>query len=409
MNTYIKSKKTIMLVTIASMVIGFWWGHFALAPGVVKALFSALMILSAVFFPYGYIRNNDFDKISNAILRVILVLGVVAVVRSVLNEDVDMYALGNKWTTLFGNEYCALLLLPPLFTYLAVEPINVLYVKRINYQYMLLGAFFMFLFRFPLSTIVLLLPVFIPYVNRSYKLLIGVAVIHAVLGATLGNNPSRAFFLYLVFAIAAFYLVFIVRKIVVTRFFCISCIILPFFLFVSLLYNNGNEPSFFEKAQTYIIGKTKNKDLATDTRTFLYQEMALDLTKTDSWIWGKGAFAHYFSFSFDEGLNGRFGRISSEVPFLNFLMHGGIVYVFFYFLLFLYAIYKGLWKSNSKFVQCIAVVVTGWYFCSFVCDLTGARYYHILFFILLGCCLSDRFLKMTDDEIALLFYEGENV
>lgn len=410
MELYQKSKKTIMLVTIASIAVGFWWGHFAIAPGVVKAFFSALMLMSVLFFPYGYLQNNDFDKISNAILRVIILLSVVAVLRSVFNEEADMYAFGNKWMTLFGNEYCALLLLPPLFTYLASEPANILYVKTINYRYMLIGAFFIFLFKFPLATIVLVLPVFVPYVKRSYKLLIGVAVLHAVLGATLGLNPTRANFLYLLFAFAAFFLVFIVKKLAVTKIFCVSCVILPFFLFVSLLYsNNHNEPSFFESAQTYIIGKTENRDLATDTRTFLYREMALDLTKTNSWMFGKGAFAHYYSLWFDEGTNGRFGRIGSEVPFLNFLMHGGIVYVFFYFLLFLYAIYKGLWKSNNKFVQCIAVVVTGWYFCSFVCDLTGARYYHMLFFMLLGCCLSERFLNMNDEEIAMLFYEGEKL
>jgi len=410
MNSYIKSKKTIVLVMIASIAIGFFWGLYFQAPGVVKAIFSALMILSAFVFPYGYIRSNDFDKISNAILRIILALSVFSILRSVFNEDADMYAFGNKWTTLFGNEYCALLLLPPLFTYLATEPANILYAERINYQYMLIGAFFIFLFKFPLATIVLVLPVFVPYVKRSYKLLIGVAVLHTVLGATLGPNPTRANLLYLLFAVAAFFLVFVVRKKAVTKIFCISCVVLSFFFFVPLLYsNNHNEPSFFEKAQTYVIEKTENKDLATDTRTFLYREMALDLTKNDSWIWGKGAYAHYYSAWFGDRLNGRFGRIGSEVPFLNFLMHGGLVYVFFYFFLILYAIYKGLWKSNNRFVQCIAVVITGWFFCSFVCDLTGGRYYHMLLFMLLGCCLSERFLKMNDDEIAMLFYEGENI
>lgn len=410
MEYYQKSKHSIVLVLVATMAIQFFWGRYFLAPSVVKAFFSALMILSAFFFPYSFIRNNDFDKISNVILRVILFLSVVAILRSVFNENADMYAFGNKWTTLFGNEYCALLLLPPLFTYLATESMNILYVKKINYQYLFIGAFFIFLFKFPLSIIVLLLPVFVPYVKRGYKLLIGAAVLHAVMGATFGSNPARSNFIYLLFAFAAFFLVFVVKKLAITKIFCVSCIILPFFLFVSLLYsNNRNETSFFEKAQTYIIGKTENRDLATDTRTFLYREMALDLTKTNSWMFGKGAFAHYYSLWFDRGVNGRFGRLGSEVPFLNFLLHGGIIYVLFYFLLLFYAIYKGLWKSNNRFVQCIAVVVTGWFFCSFVCDLTGACYYHILFFMLLGCCLSNRFLNMNDDEIAMLFNEGEYV
>lgn len=100
MNSYIKSKKTIVLVMIASIAIGFFWGIYFQAPGAVKAVFSALMILSALVFPYGYIRNNVFDKISNTILRVIILLSVVAVLRSVFNEEADMYAFGNKWMTL---------------------------------------------------------------------------------------------------------------------------------------------------------------------------------------------------------------------------------------------------------------------------------------------------------------------
>jgi hypothetical protein len=29
--------------------------------------------------------------------------------------------------------------------------------------------------------------------------------------------------------------------------------------------------------------------------------------------------------------------------------------------------------------------------------------------MLLGCCLSERFLNMNDEEIAMLFYEGEKL
>ena len=232
-------------------------------------------------------------------------------------------------------------------------------------------------------------------------------MLQALLKATTGDNPTRAYFLTMLFALAAYLLAFVIKKKLITKIFCITCITLPLFLFIPMLFISRNMGlSFFEKSQSYLVDKVDDEELVTDTRTFLYFEMASDLTRTKSWVWGKGAFAYYYSDWFDLDVNGRFGRMSSEVPFLNFLMHGGLVYTCLYFLLLTYAVYNGLWKSNNMFVQSVAVVATGWFFCSFICDLTGARYYHMFFFMLLGCCFSKRFLSMSDDEIALLFDDG---
>lgn len=403
MERYNISINSISLVTIATIAISFLWGLYFQAPSVVKAIFSVLMILSAVIFPYKLINKNDFDKTSNFLLKGLLILSVVAIVRSIFNDDPDMYSFGNKWMTLFGNEYCTLLLLPPLFTYLATNPLKIVFLKKINYYYMALGALCTILLKFPLAFLVIFLPVFFPYVKSNYRFLICIAFFQATTKAVWGDNPTRAIFLYLAFGIASYILVYVIKNHIITKIFCILTVLAPFVLFAPMLASNIHEPSFFENAQTYITGKTDDSQLGTDTRTFLYYEMALDLTKTNSWVFGKGAFAHYYSAWFDEGVNGRFGRIGSEVPFLNFLMHGGIVYAFFYFALIAYAVYKGLWKSNNRFVQSIAVVAAGWFFNSFVCDLTGARYYHMVFFMLLGCCLSSRFLSMTDNEVALIF------
>lgn len=409
MDIYQKLSRSIFLVAIATTVLNIWPGS-SFAPGAAKAFYSIIMILSVIFFPYTLIKNNDFDFISNIILRIILVLGVVAILRSVFNFDSDMYVFGNKWMTLFGNEYCALHFCPPLFTYLAAVPLSIACLKSINRIYMLFGAFFVLFFRCPLAYLLLNLSAFIPFLKRDYKILVGIAVLHAIVGVTMWDDPTRVFAIWGGFALMAYVLVFKVKRIFFTRLFCVICLILPFFLFIPLLFEkNINERSFFEEFQTYAQTKTEKGEYTTDTRTFLYHEMALDLTRTESWIWGKGAFAHYYSFYFDEDDNGRYGRLTSEVLLLNLLMRGGVVYVFFYFLLLAYAVYKGLWKSRNHFVQCIAVSVTGWFFCGFVADLIGCRYYHIMFFILLGCCLSNRFLNMSDEEIFLLLNDSDSV
>lgn len=403
MDLYQKSKRSIIMVTLATVVIEFFWGQFFQAPSVIRAFFSFFMILSVFLFPYEFIKNNDFDKISNVILRLLLLLGCVAIIRSVLDENPGMYAFGNKWLTLFGNEICALLFIPPLYTYLATVPLCIAFLKKINHVYLFLGSLFILLSRYPLGHILICLPVFFSYVKRDYKILIGVAVLQSLLAAIMEDNPARIYIVFFGFALSAYILVYVIKRKALIKFFCIICIISPIFIFLPMLYKSDlNEPSVFNKLETYVNSNTGNRGYGTDTRTFLYYEMAWDLKKTDTWIWGKGAYAFYYSDLFDDGKIGRFGRQGSEVYLLNFLMHGGIIYAFLYFLLLVYAVYKGLWKSNNRFVQCIAVVITGWYFCGFVGDLIGCRYYHMVFFMLLGCCLSKRFLSMNDEEICSL-------
>ena len=139
--------------------------------------------------------------------------------------------------------------------------------------------------------------------------------------------------------------------------------------------------STFEKLKIYISNKTDDTSISADTRTFLYVEMANDLTNSHSWLIGKGAFSHYYSVYF------------------NHLLRGGILYVLAYYGLILFAVYKSTWQGNNKFVRSIGIIAVGWYFNSFVGDITGCKFYHIAFFLLIGCCLSKKWLNYTDIDI----------
>ena len=65
----------------------------------------------------------------------------------------------------------------------------------------------------------------------------------------------------------------------------------------------------------------------------------------------------------------------------------------------LYAVIKAIMYGKNRFVKCIAVVIIGWIFNSFICDMNGARFYHVVFFVLLGCCLSKRWLNYSDRQV----------
>ena len=374
-----------------------------MAPGFAKAAFSLCMWASVVTFPFVLIKRNDFTKYAGWLLGALVVMGVLQIMRSAVSTDPELDAIGNKWLTLFGNEYTALLLVPPLFAYLGTLDYGVCLLRKVTYIYLAIGFVLSVLMKFPLAMLMTFAVVFFPYVGKKYKLLIIIAAAEAFIKATTGANPSRMYLIVLGFALCAYFLVYKIKNnSKVLKAFAVTVVIAPLVMFVPILGSSDHDETTFQKIQAYIMQESGDESMASDTRTFLYLEMAEDLTNTNSWIIGKGAFSRYYSLYFDESSIGKYGRISSEVPFLNYLLRGGLLYVVVYFSLLVYAVYLGIWKGRNKFVQSIAVIALGWYFNSFVGDITGCRFYHFAFFLLLGCCLSCKWRNCSDVEIQAL-------
>ena len=398
--SYRSVKRSIYICAFATLLISSFWGLYFMAPASIKGIFSACMWLSILSVPIVFIKHNDFSIKANWLLRFLLIMAVLQILRSAFNTAPDMYAFGNKWFTLFGNEYTALLMMPPIFTYLGSQVYSVRLLKKVTYYYMAIGAVLSVCLNFPLSFLAIFVGTLFPYVSKKYKILIGLVFLSAIIKASYGENPSRMLFIVLGFTLASYLLVYVIKKLIIIKAFVIAVTIAPLLLFIPMLNTiQDNQDGFFKEAQTYILGETGDEDLANDTRTFLYVEMASDLTKTDSWILGKGAFSHYYSFFFDEDSLGGYGRISSEVPVLNYLLRGGIAFVAVYLGLILLAVYYAVWKSKNKFVRSIGIIAIGWYFNSFIGDLNGCRFYHLAFFLLVGCCLSKKWLNYNDVEV----------
>lgn len=395
----LNSKYVISIMAYTTLFVSSFWGLYMMAPGSVKALYSLSVWVCIAFFPYMLIRWNNFTKWTNYLLWTLLAMTVILILRSVFNSDKTLYAIGNKWLTLFGNEYCALLLLPPLFTYLGTIKYSVHLLKKVTFYYLLMALGLSVFLKFPMAMLSTFIIVFYPYANKKYRILIILAFAEAIIKSFWGENPTRMFLIIVPFALCSYFLVYINKNKKILRIFALLVIIAPWLLFVPALMLSKGEKSWFQQAQQYIMQESGDKDLANDTRTFLYIEMANDLTKNNSWLFGKGAFSRYYSLYFDQSSLGRVGRISSEVPFLTHLLKGGILYVIAYYGLLIYAIYLGIWKGRNKFVHSIAVIALGWYFNSFVGDITGCRFYHLAFFTLLGCCLSKSWLNYSDNKI----------
>ena len=393
-----KTYLLLLLVELATFIITSFWGLYFQAPSVVKFIFSISIWVSVLFFPFVFIRKNDFGRIANYILFVILFLGIIAILRSCFNFEASLYAFGNKWLTLFLNEYCALLFVPPLFSYIAIHVRSLFYLKLLISLYLVLCFPFFNYSSQNLFFIVIVLAPFFPYLTYFFRILVFVVIVKALFFSFFGQNPTRAMILYVSFSVLAYILAYVIEKDFFKKILIVVTLSVIFIFYIPLLNNIGDD-GIFVKFQDYMLSHNESRELSTDTRTFLYQELSEDLRNTKSFLFGKGALAYYYSFFFDSGINGRYGRMASEVTFLNWLLHGGLIYVFFYYSLMFYAAIKAILYGKNRFVKCIAVVIIGWIFNSFICDMNGARFYHIVFFVLLGCCLSKRWLNYSDRQV----------
>lgn len=397
-----KSCLSLIFVEFATLLIASFWGLYFQAPSIVKSIFSILIWLSVFSFPYRYLVRNDMGKVVNYLILILLILGIIAILRSCLNFDRALYSFGNKWITLFFNEYCSLLYIPPLFMYMAVRPRNLRYLK------VLIGIYLIYCFPFfdfssqTLFFIVIVLAPFFVYFNLFYKVLIVAVVLKGLFFSVVGDNPVRAMILYVAFSFIAFVLAYVVKRKMIILSFFIVVIFTALFSYIPLLYRTNDE-GIFVKLQEYMSEEKRTEDMSTDTRTFLYNEMSEDLRSKNSLIFGKGALSYYYSAYFDRGEKGKYGRMTSEVTFLNMLLHSGLVYVILYYFLLLYGALQAIYCGKNDFVKCIAIVAIGWFFNSFVCDMNGARFYHVVFFILLGCCFSKKWLNYSNKQVQCIF------
>lgn len=382
----------------ASLLLSYFT-NFVYAPTPIKFVFSGAMIYCLFCFPINYIRSNDFDKVSNAILKTIIVLTVFAVIHSSVTEQAK-YATGNKWITMFMNPECMFMMLAPCFTFLAADFHSVKILQDSIKIFLILGFFGVFVNCFILPAILWSSIIFFPFVNKSYKLMIVVSIAMAVFSAFFAEDTSRTSILMILFVLMAYWAVYRLKSLLVIKVVCFASLILSTFYGIMTLINPDFSVIAF--ALEYVLQKTADTDMATDTRTFLFLEMAEDLSQNDAWIFGKGAYSHYFSqyfYDLPSGEGDHFMRLMSEVTMLQNLLRGGILYASAYCSLIAYAVYKAITKGRSKFILSIAVVASGWYFVSWISYLHGCSFKQLGFFLLLGCCLSPTWLNKTDNEI----------
>lgn len=386
------------LIFIATGIERFW-GNFDRLPTLIKILFSCLIYFSFFLFSYRTIRISR-KKFNNTAYWLLFSLVVFIVIGLFQGLNYDGIIIGNKYITLFFKETAWMILFPPLFAFLVIKKQLWYQMWKLVFVYAIYATICLLIGKFNIScSLIPIIPVFY-YYCKGFKRLLLIATFIGVL--ITGFSGARTYFVLSSFAILSIFNYYLNLKKWFLTIYIVVIFILPFGLFT---YSLANQTSVFELMSNY----SSNENLVADTRTFLYKELAEDLTTTDSWFTGKSVIGRYFSPYFfhlkTEGGDSMW-RIGSEVTILNFLLKEGLIYVIIYLLTFIIAIHSAINQGRNRFVKSIAIMLSGIYFNLFIGDMLGCNLFHLCYWLMIGTCFSKKWLNMTDQEVKMYFKQA---
>lgn len=184
-----------------------------------------------------------------------------------------------------------------------------------------------------------------------------------------------------------------------------------FCLPLALLYlgGSGKFNVFTDNPLDFVVetGSDANKtkaDLATDTRTFLYEEVfASMLNRHSSFVFGEGGGSAYQTYAFANAALNERGRYGSEVGFLNTLLYSGVIGVLLYATILFSAAYYAINRSNNFLCKMLALFLAGHWVLFFIEDITRLDLNFYFIWLAVGLSMSKKFRALSDTEVKLFF------
>jgi hypothetical protein len=189
------------------------------------------------------------------------------------------------------------------------------------------------------------------------------------------------------------------------KFACLTFFVTPIlFLFLGVTgqYNIFKPSDNIDKYEfSYDDGTERN--IALDTRTFLYQEVFATMQGNNSFVWGEGGAGTYKTEYFDDSVDYNKGRYGTEVGFLNVLLYSGILGVIFYAVIIFSAGYYAVNYSNNFLCKMLALFLAFRWVLFFIEDFTRYDVNYYFLWIAVGLCFSKDFRSLSDAELMEYF------
>lgn len=396
---YKKNKSLFFIVLFTSLIAGNAVGYISYIPAW-KYVLAAGLWYAVLSFPYKSCSLKQYYEIDKLLIRFLAVLVFISIFSVPFRDDSFIYdsnaAYGNKYISWLVNPLSIFMFYPLL--YLTIQS-NVRLVKDVFgalFVSVILCVLFSFFSQHYENHIFYFMPLLYP-IYRYNKVLFSIAVIIFLLKATTVLGLARVHTLYFIFVITAYFCCIKFKSNRLVKNAVIITILLPlFYVLEAYLYG--------ESAFDLLNNVSEEKGLNQDTRTFLYQELFLDLNKNNDFLFGKGCHSFYFSEFFDMKSHFAGYRNGLEVPVLNWLLKVGLIYCVIYLTLFIRSIYLAIWCSKSWFLKICGILLAGDFFLQFIGDMIGPYLFQIMIWTMIGLGLSDYWRNLSDNEIKNILF-----
>ena len=179
-----------------------------------------------------------------------------------------------------------------------------------------------------------------------------------------------------------------------------SCIVPVVGVFLTTVNLVTGDSLFTKMEDTY----GNKSSMVQDSRTFLFRELNEDLSRTSSWIYGKGIFGTYYSqVMHDAQMRNDYSdndnRLGTECGHLWLLLKGGVILYIIYVLLFYIAILRGN-KSDNIFLVFLAFVMASRLLLMFVSFTPSFDISNIIIWLFLALCIQQfpiQFIKNNEE------------
>lgn len=353
--------------------------------------FSIYVSLCSIpFVNFKKLKEHLSGKTLNVYI-LILGYGIINIIR-----DLDT----DELVSLFGNTYYGPSFLVPIFLLWSTKQDVLYWLNRISIISMKVGIIVspIFFYLGLKTPFVLFYPTFFillnyDYVNKTNK----IWIFFSLIVGTLVNLQweSRSGLIRIILCVLIFiYMQLNLRlgyKLVV-----MAMLAMPIYG-LSIGFTSGE--SIFDKFAD------NDSDLTNDSRTFLYSEVYLDLTKNQRMIFGKGPVGTYFSQYFYDwnGIGGDSSkRHNVEVGVLHYLLKGGVIYLFLIFTAVILAIRNAFQKSKNKYVHSLGLLLGSFLLVSFIENIPSYSFYFGIVWIIIGICSSNKIKQLNDSQIKYL-------
>ena len=403
--------KALKLIILFAAIPIFVLNSFHISGFNVEKLLITFMLLSSVILliTFSLIKRENVHYIVHPYFKVLFFLLFVwscfIILRSLSFNVTDLMSL-------FGLPLFAWAWITPLMIVFGFNIFNWIYIFKFLGKLLLVGSIltigFITLFwekyAFGLSVLLKFYPVLFltfSYQTSRYKKIILLAILCFILVSFV--TSTRIAFVYMLLTLVFFSVQFFKNKYIslYKKFFIAG------FFILSLLALSIQIPTLYNKI-------SNNKEVTTDTRTFLFVEMFSDMSDSELLV-GRGALGTYYSPYFDmlkrAGVEGGDAatRSANEVGYLQMILKGGYIIVVLYLLILIPAAYLGIFKSKNIISKMSGYLIFIYLLLWTISYLPAYSPEFLFLWMAVGTTISLTARNITDDELQKYMKRGNIV